>query len=133
MSLDEGLTAKQLSEVKFGRNRFLRVAGAALTGAAVGVFGGRPAVAGPVEFVSCSGTPCASCCGGAPCNITGFVPRVQACASIAGALTPCWVSCDPVARKLSLCCEYAPVNDPLGPPCLCERTILSNVNTCGPT
>ncbi len=64
--LEEGLDDEQLSEVRFGRSRFLRNAGLALFGVAAGVFvAPRPAEAAPP---GCHGAPTCNSCRGARCR-----------------------------------------------------------------
>jgi hypothetical protein len=64
--LEEGLDDEHLSEVRFGRSRFLRNAGLALFGLAAGVFAAPPedAQAAPP---GCHGGPTCRTCRGARC------------------------------------------------------------------
>ena len=65
VDLEEGLDDKQLSEVRFGRSRFLRNAGLALFGVAAGVFVAPREAEGAPR--GCSGAPRCGCCRCARC------------------------------------------------------------------
>jgi hypothetical protein len=103
-NLEEGLDDEHLSEVRFGRSRFLRNMGLALFGLATGVFAAPPRDAdaappgchGGPTCGTCHGTRCRLCrrraysCGGYHCWRIRIGCRVYAC-------------CDWVSRGGYLC------------------------------
>ena len=103
--LEAEIDDDQLSEVRFGRNRFLRNASLALFGLTVGVFATPPEEAeaappgcyGAITCRRCSGAKCLGCarrarntCGGRHCWRTRIGCRVYRC-------------CDWVTRGGRLC------------------------------
>jgi hypothetical protein len=92
VNLEEGLDEEQLSEVRFGRSRFLRNASLALFGLAAGVLvpvdpaqAAPPGCHGAPVCLSCNGCLCTRCrrraysCGGGHCWRTRYNGRCFRC------------------------------------------------------
>jgi hypothetical protein len=105
VNLEQGLNDEQLSEVRFGRSRFLRNASLALFGLAAGVLiptdparaAPPPGCYGANQCLSCSGCTCTRClrrannsCGGRHCWRTRYMGR-------------CYRCCDWINRRGKLC------------------------------
>jgi len=109
VSLEQGLDDEQLSEVRFGRSRFLRSASLALFGLAAGVLvptdpahAAPPGCHGAPTCLSCDGCTCRRCrrpaqtCGGRHCWRTRYNGRCFRCCdwlSAGGNLCICRCRC----------------------------------------
>lgn len=110
--LEEGLGDEHLSEIRFGRSRFLRNAGLALFGLAAGVFAAPPpeAEAAPA---GCSGYQTCRTCRGALCVrcrgrfLSHCPPR--------GESNSCWRS--RYNGRCVRCCDWV---NAFGRPCICR-------------
>jgi len=110
--LEEGLGDEHLSEIRFGRSRFLRNAGLALFGLAAGVFAAPPqdAEAAPA---GCSGYQTCRTCRGSFCVrcrgrfLSHCPPR--------GESNSCWRS--RYNGRCVRCCDWV---NAFGRPCICR-------------
>jgi hypothetical protein len=111
VNLEQGLNDEQLSEVRFGRSRFLRNASLALFGLAAGVLVPTdpahavppPGCYGATECLTCAGCFCRRCrrratnsCGGRHCWRTRHNGRCYKCCdwiSASGTLCICRCRC----------------------------------------
>ena len=108
--LEEGLGDEHLSEVRFGRSRFLRKAGLALFGLAAGVFAiPQEAEAAPP---GCYGYPTCGTCSGAFC--ARCRRRLYTHCPGAGA-NQCWRS--RYNGRCIRCCDWINAS---GDPCVCR-------------
>ena len=110
--LEEGLGEEHLSEVRFGRSRFLRNAGLALFGLAAGVVGLPPeeAEAAPP---GCYGYPKCRSCKGRTC--LRCRRRLFTHCPPAGERNQCWRS--RYRGRCIVCCDYI---NAFGNPCVCR-------------
>jgi hypothetical protein len=110
--LEEGLGEEHLSEVRFGRSRFLRRASLALFGVAAGVVASPPeeAEAAPP---GCYGYPTCRTCRGRRCRRCRR-PLYTHCPP-AGQSNQCWRS--RYRGRCIVCCDY--ING-FGNPCVCR-------------
>ena len=110
--LEEGLGDEHLSEIRFGRSRFLRNAGLALFGLAAGVFAAPPqeAEAAPPGCYgyrtcrSCRGSVCVRC-----------RSRFRSHCPPRGESNSCWRS--RYNGRCIRCCDYI---NAFGRPCVCR-------------
>lgn len=115
--LEEGLDAAAVARVPFGRNRFLRVLGTALTGVAVGLVTPRRAEAQILPDL-CYGSTCSpNVCSGFSCYPGNLcAPAGEYC--IGG--SNCWFACDS-NNYLHICCEW--IYLPTGDVCHCSSRL----------
>jgi hypothetical protein len=109
--LEEGLGEEHLSEVRFGRSRFLRNAGLALFGLAAGVFA-TPEVAEAAP-PGCYGYPTCRTCRGRRCARCRR-PLYSHCPP-SGRMNQCWRS--RYRGRCIVCCDYI---NAFGNPCVCR-------------
>jgi hypothetical protein len=110
VDLEEGLDEVHISQVRFGRNRFLRNAALALFGAAAGVFAVPPeqAEAAPP---GCHGAPaCNTCYDGCRCHRCRR--RAHSCK---GGTTHCWRT--RYNGRCIRCCDFISASGTL---CICR-------------
>lgn len=108
-----GLTEEELSRVPLGRNRFLRVAGAALFGLTTQLVAPQAAEADCAPY-PCHGYCQCSCCSGYDC-CSSCTRRPGYCTT---QTANCWYVCDG-GYILYLCCDYNDNGNP-GSPCICR-------------
>jgi hypothetical protein len=110
--LEEGLDEEHLSEVRFGRSRFLRKAGLVLFGIAAGTVG-LPTQEAEAAPPGCYGYPTCGTCRGRYCRrcrrrFTTHCPP-------SGTANQCWRS--RYNGRCIVCCDYI---NALGDPCVCR-------------
>jgi hypothetical protein len=113
--LEEGLGDEHLSEIRFGRSRFLRNAGLALFGLAAGMFAPPPEDSEAAPLF-CSGGPTCLTCRGARC--TRCRSRSYACLQMG---IHCWRT--RVGCSVYRCCDWISA---FGNLCIC-RGFVGNV------
>jgi len=110
VDLEEGLEEAHISQVRFGRSRFLRNAGLVLFGAAAGVFAGPTREAEAAPPPGCRGAPECPTCNGCSCGDC----RRKATTCKRGT-THCWRT--RYNGKCFRCCDW---KDASGDLCICR-------------
>ena len=113
VDIEAGLDEGQLSQVRFGRRRFLRTMSLALFGVATGMVSMSQQAEARRAPGGCTGARGCNCCSNGSCCETGCSDARTYCGGV-----QCWTVC--YQGRQVQCCDYTRKN---GSICMCHRTV----------
>jgi hypothetical protein len=117
VDIEAGLDEGQLSQVPFGRKRFLRTLGLALFGVATGMVASQKAAVAAPTPAPCYGFPRCPQCKKRGSEIQCTHPNCGPTSGYCPTGTPCWRTC--YNGTLYNCCDWTYNNKP----CICSSPI----------